>query len=58
MLVVVWQDLLHELLLALSHGLDYETPVVAEEEEAAASSGGFSGREDLVTVVLWIQRLE
>lgn len=58
MFVVVWQDLLHELLLALSHGLHDEPPVVAEEEEAPACSRGFSRREDLVAIVLWIQRLK
>ena len=55
MLVVVWENLLHEFLFALGHCLDDETPVVAEKEETATRAGSLSGRKNLVAIGLGVK---
>ena len=52
----LWQDFLEQIELILSHGLDYEAPVVAEEEETAAGSGCLTRFEDLVPIRERVER--
>ena len=42
MLIVVWQNLLHEFLFTFGHRLDDKASVVAEEEKTATSAGSLT----------------
>lgn len=42
MLIVIWQNLLHEFLFTFGHSLDDKASVVAEEEKTATSAGSLT----------------
>ena len=56
--VVFWQNLLHEYHFFRSHGLHDEATVVAKEEKASACSSSFTGWEYLLSIVFWVKRLQ